>query len=674
MASEILMPSPANRAAELRKLLNHHNYLYYVETKPAISDREFDKLLDELKKLEADHPELVTPDSPTRRVGGEPIEGFENVRHRQPMLSIDNTYNADELREFDRRIRKLLGGESVTYVVELKIDGVAISLTYEHGVFTIGATRGDGEEGDDVTHNLKTIRELPLRLETDKPPALFEVRGEVYMTREELVRQNRARAASGKEPLANPRNSTAGALKLLDPRQCAERRLKLFTYALGAIEGVTVKTHLESLDLLRKFGFPVNPHIQSFDHIDKVIEYCNSWKDRRGELPYDTDGLVIKVNDVDQRRRLGVTSKAPRWVVAYKFEAEQALTKLLSIELQVGKLGTLTPVAYLEPVHLAGTTVARASLHNEDFIKSKDIRIGDMVVVEKSGEIIPYVIRAETGVRTGQEKQFRFPSKCPACGARVERDKDGVFYRCTSDQCPAQLKERLIFFAKRNAMDVEGLGEALVEQLVDTGLVKSIPDVYRLTMEKLLDLERMGKKSAQNLLDGLEASKGRGLARMLTGLSMRHVGETVAELLADAFGNIDVLMNASVEQLSRINGIGPVLAESIHKFFHTSANRATIEDLRAQKVKLTQDAKPKPASGAADLTGKTFVITGTLTKYGRDDIERIIKDLGGKAAGSVSKKTDYVVAGEKAGSKLDKARELGVPVLTEDDFEKLIGR
>ncbi len=669
------MPSLAPRAAELRRLLHHHNRLYYVEAKPEISDREFDKLLDELKRIEADHPELATPDSPTRRVGGEPVDGFASVRHRQPMLSIDNTYNADELREFDRRVRKALAGEAVTYVVELKIDGVAITLTYEDGAFTLGATRGDGEQGDDVTHNLRTVRGLPLRLDGKAPPALLEARGEVYMTREDLVRLNRDRAAKGLEPFANPRNSTAGALKLLDPRLCAERRLRLFSYAVGATDGVTVKTHLEALDLLRKLGFPVNPHIEAFDRIDEVLTYCDSWKDRRAELPYDTDGLVIKVNDFDQRRRLGMTSKAPRWVVAYKFAAEQALTKLLKIELQVGKLGTLTPVAHLEPVKLAGTTVGRASLHNEDFIKGKDIRIGDMVVVEKSGEIIPYVIRSEPGARTGQEKPFRFPAQCPACGGKVERDKDGVFYRCTNDQCPAQLKERLRFFAKRNAMDVEGLGDALVEQLVDAGLVRSLPDVYRLTLDQLVGLERMGKKSAQNLLDGLAASKGRGLARVLTGLSIRHVGETVAELLADAFGTIDALLDASAERLAKINGIGPVLAESIHKYFHTLASRKTIDDLKALGVKLTQDAKLKPgAAGGADLTGKTLVVTGSLTKYGREDIEGLIKQLGGKAAGSVSKKTDYVVAGEKAGSKLDKARELGVPVLTEEEFEKLIGR
>jgi len=477
------MPSAAQRAGELRRLINHHNRLYYVEAKPEISDRDFDRLLDELKTLEAEHPDLVTPDSPTQRVGGQPIEGFVTVKHRERMLSIDNTYNAGELREFDRRVRKLLRGEPVQYVVELKIDGVAIALTYEKGQFTVGATRGDGERGDDVTHNLKTVRGVPLRLHTDRPPALFEARGEVYMTREDLARLNRDRTERGLEPFANPRNSTAGSLKLLDPRLCAERKLRLFAYALGATEGLKVKTHLELLDLLRAYGFPVNPNIQSFDAIDDVIAYCDSWATKRNELPYETDGMVIKVNNLDQRRRLGSTSKAPRWVVAYKFAAEQALTKLLAIDVQVGKTGALTPVAHLEPVHLAGTTVSRASLHNADEIARKDIRVGDMVVVEKAGEIIPYIVRSEPGARTGAEQVFHFPKRCPVCNSPVEREEGSAFYRCTSLDCVARLKRQLRSFAQRNAMDIEGLGIEMIEQLVDTGLVRSIPDLYRLTLD-----------------------------------------------------------------------------------------------------------------------------------------------------------------------------------------------
>jgi DNA ligase (NAD+) len=666
----------SKRAAELRKLINHHNYKYYVEAKPEISDREFDKLLDELKKLEADHPDLVTPDSPTQRVGGQPVDGFRTVVHRQVMLSIDNTYNAGELREFDKRVRKLLHNEPVTYVVELKIDGVAVSLTYEKGVFTVGATRGDGEKGDDVTHNLKTIGALPLRLHADKPPELFEARGEVYILREDLARMNRERAAKGQELFANPRNTAAGALKRLDPRVAAQSHLRLFSYALGALQGVTVKTHLDALALLKRYGFPVNPHIESFDDIDKVIDYCNSWSDRRNTLPYDTDGMVIKVNDFGQRERLGMTSKAPRWVVAYKFAAEQALTRLQKIELQVGKLGTLTPVAYLDPVRLAGTTVSRASLHNADYIATKDIRVGDMVVVEKAGEIIPYVVRSEPGARTGSEKVFHFPSKCPNCGSPVEKDKNGVFYRCTGGkECLAQVKKQLRSYAMRNAMDIEGLGVEIINQLVDTGLVRNIPDLYRLTLEQLLELERMGEKSAQNLLDGIAASKDRGLARILAGLAIQHVGVSVAELLAEEFGSIDALMKAPVERLAQINGIGPVLAQSIYDHFQSTVGRKTIEDLRSFGVKLTEDPKPTPAQvGGKDLSGKTFVVTGTLERYSRDEIERLIKDLGGKATGSVSKNTDYLVAGENAGSKLDKAKQLGVKVLTEAEFDKLAGK
>jgi DNA ligase (NAD+) len=669
------MATPEKRAAELRQLINHHNYLYYVEAKPEISDREFDKLLEELQQIEAKHPELVTPDSPTQRVGGEPIGSFVTVRHREPMLSIDNTYNEDELREFDRRVRKGLSGEKVRYVVELKIDGVAISLSYEQGRFTVGATRGDGERGDDVTHNLKTIHGLPLRLRAEQPPALFEARGEVYMALAELARVNREREAQDLEPYANPRNLTAGTLKLLDPKQCAKRRLRLFSYALGAVEGVSVKTHLESLELLRRFGFPVNPHIEAFDNIDEVIAYCGSWSEKRHELPYETDGMVIKLNDLDQRRRLGMTSKAPRWVVAYKFAAEQALTKLLKIEVQVGKTGTLTPVAHLEPVRLAGTTVSRASLHNADEIARKDIRVGDMVVVEKAGEIIPYVIRSEPAARTGAEKVFHFPSKCPVCSSAVERDEGGVYYRCTGATCPAQLKERLRFYAHRNSMDIEGLGEALCDQLVDAGLVKSVPDIYRLTEKQLLELERMGKKSAQNLLAGIEASKERGLTRVLTGLGIRHVGETVADLLAQEFHDVDALQSASAETLSSVKGIGPILARSIHEYFHNAAGRKIIEDLRAAGVKLSETPRARPeAAGDLPLSGKTIVVTGTLSHYGRDEIERLIRELGGKPAGSVSKKTDFVVAGDKAGSKLDKAKELGVTVLTEEEFRKMIAQ
>jgi len=668
------MPAAEKRIDELRKLIEHHNQLYYIDATPEISDREFDKLLQELKSLEEQYPLFVTPSSPTQRVGGKPIDGFVTVTHREPMLSIDNSYSAEDLREFDKRVRKLLNGDAVTYVVELKIDGVAMSLTYIDGAFTVGATRGDGEQGDDVTHNLKTIHDVPLKL--PESPALFEARGEVYMTRADFAQYNRTRVERGLEPAANPRNLSAGTLKLLDPKECKKRRLRFFSYALGTCEGIDVKSHLDALALLKRFGFQVNPHIESFDTIDQVIAYCDSWATKRHDLPYETDGMVIKVNDFAQRKRLGTTSKSPRWVIAYKFAAEQGITKLVSIDLQVGKFGTLTPVANLEPVKLAGTTVSRASLHNAEFINTKDIRIGDTVVVEKAGEIIPYVIRSEPDARTGSEKKFVFPETCPSCGSKVETDKNGVFYRCTGGRkCTAQVKEVLRGYARRSTMDIEGLGEKMIEQLVDAGLVNGIPSIYRLTFDQLVELERMGKKSAQNLLDGIAASKERGLGRVLAGLAIPHVGDSVADLLAYEFGDIDALMNASAERLAQINGIGPIMAQAIHDYFQDDFNRTTIEELRTHGVKLTQEKRPAPAeTGSADLTGKTIVVTGTLAKYQREEIEALIRQFGGKASGSVSKNTSYLVAGEKAGSKLEKAKQLGVKVLTEDEFEKLIGK
>jgi DNA ligase (NAD+) len=665
------MASVQERINNLRQQIQHHNHLYYVLDRPEISDRDFDRLLEELKALETEHPELITPDSPTQRVGGEPIDGFRTVRHRTPMLSIENTYNAEELREFDGRVRRVIRNEPVRYVVELKIDGVAVSLTYRDGKLDVGATRGNGEQGDDITHNIRTIHEIPLVLGDDRFEDI-EVRGEVYMNRAELKRINAERAEQELEPFANPRNSAAGSLKLLDPRQCAARRLRFFAYSLEPAEDLGITTHEQALGTLRNLRFPVNPNIAAFDRIDEVLAYCESWSEKRHDLAYETDGMVIKVNDRDQRVRLGSTSKAPRWVVAYKFAAEQALTRIRAIGVNIGKSGQVTPVAFLEPVQLAGTTVSRASLHNADEMERKDIRVGDHVLVEKAGEIIPYVIRSEPTMRDGTERRFQFPSQCPVCGAAIERDPGGVYYRCTGVNCPAQLKERLRFYASRNAMDIEGLGWALVEQLVDSGLVKSIPQVYDLTLEQLIELERMGKKSAQNLLKGIQDSKDRGLARVLTGLAIRHVGEHVAELLAQHFGDVAKLQEASLEELSAIEGIGPVLAESVYKFFHSPDGQQVTKELEARGVKLREAERPKRQG--ADLTGKTFVVTGTLEGYSREEIEELIRDLGGKITGSVSKKTTYVVAGDKPGSKLDKARQLGVPVLSEAEFNAVIGK
>jgi DNA ligase (NAD+) len=667
------MPTPAQRADELRRVINRHNYLYYVEAKTEISDLEFDRLLKELEEIEAAHPELVTPDSPTQRVGGQPIDGFATVVHRVPMLSISKSTTEQDLRDFDNRIRKAAGKEPVSYVVEPKIDGVAVSLTYENGVLTVAATRGDGERGDNITHNIKTVRGVPLRLHGDRPLKLFEARGEVYIRRSEFAQMNAARKKAGEKEFENPRNTAAGSLKQLDPKLCAQRKLRLLAYSVGSVEGVKLHTHLEVIDLLKRCGFPVNPHVIPCADIGAVLAVVKEWESRRHELDYETDGLVIKLNDLKLRERLGATSKVPRGVTAFKYESEQALTKLLSIDVLVGKDGVLTPRANVEPVRLCGTTVARASLHNAGQIEQKDIRVGDTVLLTKANEIIPYVIRPITETRTGKEKVFKFPANCPVCGAPTTRAEDSPFYYCTGGAaCPAQVQARLESFGKRERMDIEGLGESLAKQLVDTGLVKTVTDLYRLTEEQLIDLERMGKKSAQNLLDGIEASKSRGLTRLIAGLSIYMIGDSMAELLTAQYPSIDALLAASQADLAAIKGFGPKRAESVYKFFHSATGEKLVADLRAAGVKLTEDVKPKAAG--TDLTGKTFVVTGTLAKYKRNEIEDLVKSLGGKATGSVSKKTDYVVFGEEAGSKLTKARELGVPTLTEEEFEKLVGR
>lgn len=669
--------SIAARAATLRKEIDRHNRLYYQDAKPEISDREFDRLLDELTTIEKEHPELRTPDSPTQRVGGAPIDSFRTVTHRLPMLSIDNSYNANELREFDTSVRKLLG-EQPAYAVELKIDGVAMSLTYENGLLITAATRGDGERGDDVTHNLRVIPDVPLRLNIAKPPAVLEVRGEVYLPRSELARINKLRVADDEEPYANCRNTAAGSLKLLDPKESAKRKMRMFAYAIGAAEGFTARTHMEMLEQLKAFGFTVNEHTTKCKTIDEVISHCESWVQKRHELPYDTDGMVVKVDSLAQRERLGSTNKFPRWARAFKFEAEQATTKLARIEVQVGRTGKLTPVGHFDPpVKLAGTTVSKATLHNADEIARKDIRIGDTVVVEKAGEIIPQVVRVETSARTGKEKPFAFPTKCPVCGSPTKKEANSPFVLCSAprDQCGGQVKRMIRQFVRRDAMDVEGLGEKLIDQLVDSDLVESLPDIYWLDEEKLLSLERMGKKSAQNLLEGIEASKSRGLARFLSGLGCPYVGDTLGDILAQEFLNIDDLMAADAERLTKVEAVGPERSRAIYEFFHAPTTAAMIADFKEIGLKLTEAKRTiaKPA-GDGGILGKTIVVTGTLEKYGRKEIEDLIKQHGGKPSGSVSKKTDYLVAGADAGSKLAKAQELGVAVLTEAEFEALIGK
>lgn len=673
------MSSPAAQIAELRDEIRRHDRKYYVEAAPEISDTEYDRLVERLKQLEAAHPELVVPDSPTQRIGDQPVEGLTQVAHRVPMLSIENTYRLDELQKYGERVAKLLPGEAIEWVVELKVDGVAASLIYEDGVLMRAVTRGNGQVGDDITHNIRTIKSVPLRLQGKHVPPLLEVRGEVYMTNGDLVRYNEAQQAKidrGErgELLKNSRNGVAGSIRQLDPAVCAERHLRFFCHSAGDTRGLTAKTHMEFLDELRGYGLAATPYVERFGSFAAAVEHCEELVERLHELDFEIDGLVLKVNRFDQRERLGSTSKSPRWVIAYKFEKYEATTRLNAIRVQVGKTGAITPVADLEPVELAGTTVSRASLHNADEIRRKDVRPGDVVVVEKAGKIIPHIVRVERHLRKKpphEPEPFAFPTKCPECGTKLAKDEGGVYIRCPNLDCPAQVKERIRYFASRNAMDIEGLGDKLVDQLVSAGVVASYGDLYRLEerQDRLLNLARMGRKSADNLLDGIEASKNRGLARLLNALSIRHVGSRVASVLAERFGAIDSLMAASVDALSETNEIGPIIAQSVFDFLHSKFGTKTIEDLKSLGLNMESIAA---AGGSRALEGKTLVVTGTLTKYSRDQIEELITQHGGHAASSVSKKTDYLVAGEKAGSKLDKAKELGVPVITEDQFEGLL--
>jgi DNA ligase (NAD+) len=663
--------SPTLQIEALRRMIERHNYKYYVEDNPEITDLEFDRLMKQLEELESKYPELVTPESPTQRIGGQPIEGFHQVVHRIPMLSIENTYNEEEVREFDARIRRLLETETPQYVVEHKIDGVSASLQYENGRFTLGLTRGDGTRGDDITHNLRTVRDIPLRLWTQarEAPALLEIRGEVYMTNSELSRLNQLQSERGERVFANCRNAAAGSLKLLDPRQSSGRNLRFFAHSEGQLNGLTLKDHEEFLGLIRISGVPVVPHSKPFDSIADVLTYCKETLEARAELDYETDGMVIKVNSFAQRDRLGSTSKSPRWVIAYKVELWQASTRIENIYVQVGKTGTLTPVAELQTVEIAGTKVSRVSLHNADEIARKDIRIGDSAIVEKAGKIIPHVVRVELEKRSGNEKVYDFPSNCPVCKGEVGRDEGGVYIRCLNPSCPAQLKERLRFFASRQAMDIEGLGPALVDQLVDKGIVRSLPDIYNLTVEQLEELERMGEKSAQNLIEAIRASKERGLTRILTALGIRHIGERNARLLAAEFGSIDGLMSASEERLAEIAGVGPIVAESVHGFFKSDAGIETVQSLRSHGLKLSEDPHSRTIVSASRFSGKTFVITGTMKNFSRAEMEERIRRLGGKTSSSVSRKTDFVVAGSDPGSKLEKAKEMGIEILSEEDLK-----
>ncbi len=665
----MMTPDAAAEIDKLRRQIREHDRKYYVEARPEISDAEYDRLMHRLQELEAKHPELITPESPTQRIGDQPVPYLESVEHRVPMLSIENTYSVEELRKYGQRIAKLLPGEQVAWVVELKIDGVAVSVTYQDGRLAQAATRGDGRTGDDITHNMRTVIDAPLEL-SGKPPHVLEVRGEVYMTNSDLARLNEKQRAAGEQLYANTRNCAAGAIRLLDPRETAGRRLRLFCHGLGFAEGFEARTHMEFLEAVKGYGMPPTPYVECFDDFEAAVAHCEKVIESLYELDFEVDGLVLKVNDFAQREKLGSTSKSPRWLIAFKFEKYEATTKLLDIRVQIGKTGTITPVADLAPVELAGTVVKRASLHNADEIERKDIRVGDTVVVEKAGKIIPHIVRVEKAERAGHPRKFVFPTSCPECGTTLVKDEGGVYIRCPNAECPAQVKERVRYYAHRNAMDVEGLGDRLVDQLVEIGAVRGFADLYRLNLDQLADLERMGKKSAVNLLEGIEASKSRGLARLLNGLSIRHVGARVAAVLAERFHSIQALAAARVEELSQTPEIGPVLAESVHSFLHSDYGRQAIAELEQVGVRMTALETARQDNGK--IAGKTFVVSGTLQKYAREQIEELITQRGGRAAASVSKKTDYVVAGEKAGSKLNKARELGIPILDEAQFDALL--
>jgi DNA ligase (NAD+) len=660
------------RIEKLRELIRHHDRRYYVENDPEVSDREYDLLLAELSALEADHPDLVRPDSPTQRVAGEPTEGFETVAHAAPMLSLDNTYSADELREFDGRVRGRLPDEGVEYVVELKLDGVSVSLRYEGGALVRGATRGDGRLGDDVTANLKTIRSIPLRLTGGHAGETIEVRGEVYMSRPGFEALNRERLDEGAAPFANPRNAAAGSLKLLDPRAVEGRPLDAFFYQLVGARDLGIETHDGALSAMRSMGLRVIPDAALVADVDAAIAECSRWQEGREDLPFDVDGMVVKVNSLEQQERLGATGKSPRWGIAYKFPAQSATTVVRDITVQVGRTGKLTPVANLDPVTVSGSTVSRATLHNQDEVDRLDVRVGDTVLIEKGGEVIPKVVKVVRSKRKGRSRRFRMPSECPVCGEPVVRTSGEVDHRCENIRCPAQVKRGILHFASRGAMDIEGLGVALVDQLVDGGLVSDYGDLYALEADRLAELPRMGERSAANLLAEIEKSKERPFSRLLFALGVRHVGSRVAEVLAERFASVDALRKASAEELAQVDEVGPVIAASVRAFLGSSENVRVIGKLEragvATRAKRARRRKARPG-----LAGKTVVLTGTLDGMTRQEARDAIERAGGRVTGSVSSKTDLVVAGADPGSKHDRARKLGVKIVGEDELRKLLG-
>jgi DNA ligase (NAD+) len=656
------------RIDELRKLIEYHRWRYYVLDQPEISDREYDKLVLELQKLEQEYPDLITPNSPTQRVGAPPAKEFRPVQHLLPMLSLDNAFTPEDLLAFDRRVKRILGEVPVEYVCELKFDGLAVSLRYENGLLTVGATRGDGYEGEEITNNLRTLKSLTLHLLCPDPPALLEARGEVIMTYADFERLNEERAARGEPLFANPRNAAAGSVRQLDPKITAERKLDIFIYGLGACEGRSFSSHWEALEYLKKCGLKVSDKVRLVKSIKEAIEFCKEWQEKRGDLPFGVDGAVIKVNSFEYQERLGFTTHSPRWAIAYKFPAAEEITQVEDIKVYVGRTGALTPVAHLTPVEVDGSTVSRATLHNEDEVKRKDVRIGDWVVVHKAGAVIPEIISVLKERRTGKERVFEMPRRCPVCGAETLRLPGEAVTRCTNISCPAQVVERILHFCR--SMDVEGLGPAIVVQLHKLGLVKDVADIYYLTLEKMLQMDRMGPTLAKKLLGQIEASKDKPLKQLITALGILQVGEHVADLLTRKYHSIDEFFQATEEELQTIPGIGPSTAESIVVFFRQPETRALIEKLRKAGVRLAEEKLKE--EGVKPLAGKTFVFTGTLSRLKREEAEELVRKLGGEATGSVSRRTSFVVVGENPGSKFDKARELNVKTINEEEFLKML--